>query len=124
MNSTLAKSTDSSAQSRVTYVQPVANILETKHGFVLEAELPGVSKENLEITVEKGEVTLIGHRSAPPAHGTHLYRESRGSDFRRSFTLDPSIDVAKIAARLENGVLRLDLPKMESVKPRRIELAG
>jgi HSP20 family protein len=125
MNSTLNKpeSQPGAAQNganRVNYLTPLANILETKDGYVLEAEMPGVNKDGLEITVENGELTIVGHRAAVESRGRELYRESRAVDFRRSFELDPSIDTAKIAARIDQGVLTLQLPKAEAVKPRKI----
>jgi len=54
--------------------------------------------------------------------GQQVYRESRGWDYRRVFELDPSIDASKVSARIEQGVLKLQLPKAESVKPRKIEV--
>jgi HSP20 family protein len=54
--------------------------------------------------------------------GQALYRESRPHDFRRVYELDPTIDTSRISARIENGVLIVNLPKAESVKPRRIEV--
>ena len=125
MNSTLSNptSSDVAAQNganRVNYLTPLANILESKDGYVLEAEMPGVNKDGLEITVENGELTIVGRRAAVEARGRELYRESRATDFRRSFELDPSIDTAKITAKIDRGVLTLHLPKAESVKPRKI----
>ncbi len=105
---------------RVNYLTPPANIFETKDGYVLEAELPGVNKEGLEVTVENNLLTLTGKRSAgAPAEET-VYRESRDLDYRRVFDLDPSIDAGKITAKIESGVVTLALPKAESVKPRKI----
>jgi len=102
------------------YVTPEVNIFETKDGFVLEAEMPGVNRDGLEITLEGNELTLLGHRADGfTAAGTH-YRESKGADFRRVFELDPAIDAGKINARVEQGVLTLTLPKTEKVKPRKI----
>jgi HSP20 family protein len=49
-----------------------------------------------------------------------VYRETRGFDYRRAFEIDPSIDTAKITAKIDQGVLTLTLPKAESVKPRKI----
>jgi HSP20 family protein len=108
--------------SRVNYLTPLANILETKDGYILEAEMPGVNKDGLEITVENGELTIVGRRAAVESRGRELYRESRAFDFRRSFELDPSIDTTKISARIEQGVLKLQLPKAEAVKPRKISV--
>jgi len=107
---------------RVNYVTPVANILETGDGYILEAEMPGVGKDGLEVTVENGELAIVGRRADRDLPGEALYRESRPLDFRRVFDLDPSIDTAKITAKMEQGILTLTLPKAEQVKPRRIEV--
>ncbi len=107
---------------RVTYVTPVANILETTDGYVVEVEMPGVSKDGLEVTVENGELILVGRRTEKEMPGTALYRESRTVDYRRVFDLDPSIDTSKVTARMEQGILTLTLPKAEEVKPRRIQV--
>src|SRR5688572_26677416 len=123
MNATLTKPESQPAQngaSRLNYLTPLANILDTSDGYVLEAEMPGVNKDGLEITVENGELTIAGHRAAVEERGRPVYRESRGFDYRRTFELDPSIDSAKISARIDQGVLTLHLPKAESVKPRKI----
>lgn len=107
---------------RVSFLTPLANILETGDGYLLEAEMPGVNKEGLEITVENGELVIFGRRAVRETKGHEIYRESRPLDYRRVFELDPSIDTAKINAKIEQGVLRLQLPKAESVKPRKITI--
>ena len=107
---------------RLTFVTPVANILETADGYLLEAEMPGVAKDGLEVTVENGELVLLGRRADKNLPGTALYRESRPLDYRRVFDLDPSIDTTKITAKMEQGILHLTLPKAEQVKPRRIQV--
>jgi HSP20 family protein len=104
------------------YVTPLANIVETNDGYVLEAEMPGVSRDGLEITVENGDLTIMGRRKNYESAGVLLYGESRGADFRRTFEIDPSIDTAGIAAKIEQGVLTLHLPKAEAVKPRKISV--
>ncbi len=112
--------TTANGTSRVNYLTPLANILETKDAYVLEAELPGVTKDGLEVSVENGELTLVGRRSAAVPECRTVYRESRGLDYRRSFELDPAIDTTRIEAKLDQGVLTLTLPKAEFVKPRKI----
>ena len=102
------------------YVSPEVNIFETNDGYVLEAEMPGVSKEGLEITLEGNEMTLVGRRKDDVAPGEPLFRERALADYRRGFELDPAIDTAKIAAKIDQGLLTLTLPKSERVKPRRI----
>lgn len=106
--------------AREEFVSPEVNIFETKDGYVLEAEMPGVNKEGLEITLEGTEITIVGHRQPEPMPGSPLFRESQGWDFRRVFELDPAIDTSKISASMEQGVLTLTLPKSEKVKPRKI----
>ena len=105
---------------RISTLTPVVNILETTDGYVLEAEMPGVNKEGLDITVENGELILVGRRSDKDAPGTAVYRESRQWDYRRVFDLDPAIDTTRISAKIDQGILTLTLPKAEEVKPRRI----
>ena len=105
---------------RITYLTPPANIFETKDGYTLETEMPGVGKNGLEITVENSQLTLVGKRSDTAMPGEVVWRESRDLDYKRAFDLDPSIDTAKIIAKIENGVVTLTLPKAESVKPRKI----
>jgi HSP20 family protein len=107
---------------RVTFVTPAANILETAEGYVLEAEMPGVGKDGIEVTVENGELIIVGRRADKETQGTALYRESRPLDYRRVFDLDPAIDTTKITAKIDQGVLTLTLPKAEEVKPRRIQV--
>lgn len=102
------------------YVSPEVNIYENPQGYLLEAEMPGVSKEGLEITLEGNEITITGHRRRDAAAGTALFRERRETDYRRVFELDPAIDTTKIAAKMDQGVLTLTLPKSERVQPRKI----
>ena len=108
---------------RISYVVPATNIAETPEGYLLEAEMPGVLKDGLEVSVGDGELTIIGRRSSEERRGVALHRESRLADYRRIFELDPSIDTSKISAKLDNGVLFLHLPKTEAVKPRKIEVS-
>jgi HSP20 family protein len=102
------------------FVSPEVNIFETNDGYVLEAEMPGVGKEGLEITLEGNEITIVGHRRNEVAPGSPLFRERALADYRRVFELDPAIDTARVSAKMDQGVLTLTLPKSEAVKPRRI----
>lgn len=101
-------------------IAPAATVLENADGYTLEVEMPGVSKETLEMWVENNELTVLGRRSLPAVEGTLVHRESRSENFRRTFELDPSIDAEKISAKIEQGVVSLTLPKAEQVKPRKI----
>ena len=105
------------------FVTPVVNIFETQDGYALEAEMPGVNKSGLEITLEGNEITIIGRKAAEPVNGEVLFRERSTADFRRVFELDPAIDTGKISAKMEQGILTLALPKSEHVKPRKIAVS-
>lgn len=102
---------------------PDVNIYEKPEEYVLEAEMPGVSRAGLEVILENSVLTIVGRRSADPLPGNALYRESRVADFRRSFEIDPLIDAGRINARLDQGLLTLRLPKVPQAKPRRIAIA-
>ncbi len=120
MNDTVQQEARTGTQRVADYVSPEVNIVETKDGYVLEAEMPGVNKSGLELTIENTELTIVGHRHVEPLSGEALLHESRNFDYRRVFELDPAIDTGKISARMEQGVLTLTLPKSERVKPRKI----
>jgi HSP20 family protein len=107
---------------RQEYTLPEVNIFEEKDGYTLEAEMPGVSKDGLEVRLEGNELTIVGHRQRVAAPGELVFRESQTADYRRVFELDPAIDTGRIAARMNQGVLTLTLPKSEEVKPRRIAI--
>src|SRR5215467_6695130 len=122
MKATLQKDSRSTGQTK-SYVTPEVNILENKDGYVLEAEMPGVNKDGLEITLEGTEISIVGRRrDEQPISGTALFQESTNADYRRVFELDPAIDTSKVSARMDQGILTLTLPKSERVKPRRISV--
>ena len=104
----------------VQYGTPLADVESTKEGYTIHAEMPGVDKSGLEITVDNGELTILGHRHPEEFSGEPVYREIRSTGFRRVYELDPAIDTSNIAARIDQGVLTLTLPKAESVEPRKI----
>lgn len=104
------------------YLTPPCNIRETKDGYILEAEMPGVGKGGIDITVENNELVLYGRRTTTELKGDVVYHESRWLDYRRVFDLDPSIDTTKINAKIEQGLLTVLLPKTENVKPQKIKV--
>lgn len=126
MNAVAEKKTERKGNGVVLNERPFAapdvNIYETADGYVLQAEMPGVTKEGLEIILEGNTVTFIGRRQEGARPGNVLYSESRGTNFRRVFELDPAIDTDKISAEMRQGLLTLRLPKAERVKPRKIEI--
>jgi HSP20 family protein len=120
MQTTLENQTTNHQPARENYIAPNVNILENKEGYVLQAEMPGVGKEGLEVTVEGTEITITGRRNPETTVGEPLFRERSTADYRRVFELDPAIDTAKISAKITQGILTVTLPKSEQVKPRKI----
>jgi len=105
-------------------VKPLYEVRETDDAYGVTVFLPGVSKENLEITAEAGEFRIVGRRSWNQPEGwTALYRESTDAAYELSLAHDNAIDADKIAAELRDGVLRVSLPKAESLKPRKIQVS-
>ena len=110
---------------RRNYVAPPANITANENEYCVELEMPGVDKQGLEITVEGSELTIIGRRKKELPEGELVYSESPLlADYRRVFELGADVDTSKIRAEMDQGVLKLHLPKREAAKPRKIEVAG
>ncbi|MCS7090000.1 MAG: Hsp20/alpha crystallin family protein [Verrucomicrobiota bacterium] len=108
-------------QTRRRWLVPAVNIYETPTEFVIEAEMPGVNREGLEVLLEGHELTIRGRRCPETGEGRYLVRERDiGLEYRRRFELDPALDPSKVSARLEQGLLTLVLPKAEAFQPRRI----
>lgn len=122
MKATLEQATTNNRPAREEYVAPNVNIFETTEGYVMQAEMPGVSKDGLEITLEGHEITITGRRNPEIIQGETLFRERESADYRRVFELDPAIDSAKISAKIEQGILTITFPKSEQVKPRKISV--
>ena len=103
---------------------PQVDIFENQDQIVLEAELPGMKPENVEISIENNILTLHGERKfEKKAEGDNFHRVERSyGSFTRSFTLPPTVSSENANAEFENGVLRLTLAKREEAKPRRIEI--
>src|SRR5438105_7818598 len=123
MNTTGRENRIGERVQREQFIAPVSSVIEDMDRYTLQVEMPGVNKEGLEISVENNELTILGRRSLPTIEGTLIHRESRTDNFRRSFELDPSINTARIAAKIEQGVVTLTLPKAEQVKPRKIAVS-
>jgi HSP20 family protein len=102
---------------------PAVDIFENDHSITLLADMPGVKASDLEVDLRENVLTLTG-RVTPPgtAKESNVLREYRTGTFFRQFTLSEAIDQPKIDAQLTDGVLRLELPKVEKAKPRQITI--
>ena len=103
---------------------PALNVWETDAAYHLEAELPGVRSEDLELTVEENELLLKGERKAPEVEGSAVRRERNLGHFERRLALPLPVAADAVVARLEDGILTVTLPKHESTRPRRIPVNG
>jgi len=110
-------------QAQATPLVPAVDIWEDAQGITLEADMPGVAKDNLSIGIDGDTLTLEGTVAlGEPAKMQDVYAEVRVAQYRRSFTLSRDLDRDRIEAHLANGVLTLRIPKTEAAKPRRIEV--
>jgi HSP20 family molecular chaperone IbpA len=104
-------------------MRPMADIHETKEGVTLYIDLPGVSKDALEINIDQNVLTIEGELNLnTPDDLQPTYMDVNTGVFSRQFTLSAELDSTKIAANLVNGVLKLNIPRSEKHKPRKIEV--
>jgi HSP20 family protein len=108
-------------RSQEQYVVPPVDIYETGEGLIVNADLPGVAKENMDIRVENNLLTIRG-KAAHLAPGEPIYREYGLMNFFRQFELNERVEQTKISAELKHGVLTLNLPKAEEAKPKKIDV--
>ena len=106
------------------YLRPAASVVENADGYLVEADLPGVAREGLELTVDQDILSIVGKRGQRKLGDRNLHRETKSADYRRVFELGREIDRQRVEARFEQGVLRVFLPKVEAVKPRRVEVVS
>jgi HSP20 family protein len=105
---------------------PAMDLVETDEHFVLRADLPGLTQDDVKIELEDTTLTVSGERKAEhESKGEGYYRVERAfGSFARSLTLPQGVDPEAVAASFENGVLEIRVPKPEARKPRRIEISG
>lgn len=109
-----------------TWGGPALNVYEEGEQLMVEAQLPGLKPEDLDINVEQGVLTISGQTVSEEerTERNYLVREHRTGRFSRSLRLPATYDADACTARFEHGVLRLSFPKSESAKPRRIQIGG
>lgn len=104
-------------------VVPAVDIFEDQTGFTVVADLPGVSKDRLDVKVQDGNLVMEAEASLPTPEGLRLrHAEIQAPGYFRAFTLGPDFDTTKIEANLQDGVLTLRIPRSEKARPRRIEV--
>lgn len=104
--------------------RPAVDIVEEKQRFVLRADLPGVDREAVDVSMEDGFLTITGDRAAEDrseVDGIERYERASGRFYRR-FSLPEAANAESIKARMHNGILEIDIPKLAEVQPRRIDI--
>ena len=105
-------------------VYPAMNAWDTGDTVCVEAEVPGISKDGLEVYAVGNELTIKGQREAPDGDGLTYHRQERCAvEFTRALTLPFDVDADHVEAELKDGVLTVRLPKAETAKPKRIAVA-
>ncbi len=101
------------------------NVVENKDNFTLTAEVPGLTEKDIEIEIKDGRMTLKGHveESQEKEEKNYRMQEFSRRSFERSFTIGEGVDQDNISAKLDNGVLKLVLPKKEEAKPKTVKVA-
>ena len=129
MSKALAKTQDTQdvalqQQQQKQFRQPAVDISERENEFVIEADMPGVKEENIDIQFHQGDLTISGKVDVPEkTNDNYRFRQFESTDFYRAFRIGESVDAANISAHCTDGVLTVHLPKAEKLKPRRIEVA-
>jgi HSP20 family protein len=116
--------TRSESTRNVPIFVPTVDIYENEAGLTLLADMPGVAIENVDIDLEKDQLTIKGSVPADTMEGTALLREYVVGDYYRQFILSKEIDQGKIEAAMKDGVLKVFLPKVEAAKPRKIKVSA
>jgi HSP20 family molecular chaperone IbpA len=104
---------------------PPVDICEDAEGITLVADMPGVSRERLNIQIDGDKLSIDGEASIEMPEGMEaLFAEVRATHFRRSFTLSRELETDKINAQMKDGVLTLKIPKRAELQPRKIEVSA
>jgi HSP20 family molecular chaperone IbpA len=104
-------------------VRPPVDIWEDKEGITLCADMPGVSKDRLNLRIDGNNLIVEGQvKFELPENAEALYADVRSSFYRRSFSLSGELETGKIEASLKNGLLTLRIPKRAELRPRKIEV--
>ncbi|MGE5430746.1 MAG: Hsp20/alpha crystallin family protein [Syntrophomonadaceae bacterium] len=111
------------ALEKESWVGPLVDIYETEDAYTLIADMPGVSKDNVRIKLEDGELVIMGRIDYYDRTGkNYILNETQIGNYYRKFHISDGVDDSKIDARLENGQLKIHMPKHERLKPKNIEI--
>ncbi|MBU0673180.1 MAG: Hsp20/alpha crystallin family protein [Proteobacteria bacterium] len=120
-NELIKKEESMPARRDIPAIAPLVDIYENDHEILMHADMPGVAKEDISINIDNGKLSILGTRKTQTS-GAETWVEFGDVEYVRTFSVPQSIDVAKVNAELNDGVLHLHLPKSEAAKPRQIEI--
>ena len=105
---------------------PKVNVIENDNSFHLEAETPGMMEKDINVEVHNGVLTIKGHKNNHGSTKNENYhiREFSNPGFQRNFKLSDRVNTEKVSAKIENGILKVDLPIHEQVKPQKIQVTA
>ncbi|MBW7908698.1 MAG: Hsp20/alpha crystallin family protein [Kiritimatiellae bacterium] len=113
----------SEQEQKLPVFAPATDVYETAKEIVLFVDVPGVTPDQIDVSLENRTLTISARRTAPDqVEHKAVHREFGSVEYRRTFTLTKDVDRNGIVARIKNGVLRLSLPKAAETQPRRIEV--
>ena len=105
-------------------VAPPVDICENADEVLVVADVPGVASDGVELNFENNQLSIRASVTLPEMDGSPLFREFAEVDYRRVFELAPGIDAEKISAELNDGSLKIHLPKSAALKPRQIPISA
>ncbi len=115
---------EGSSDVKKNFFKPCCDIYETEGKVCLELEMPGITRENLDVKIVDDKLIIHGKRDDEHHSGTILLKERRKGDFYNEFSIDDTIDRNKIEASLSNGIALIVMGIKESEKPRKIKITA
>lgn len=101
---------------------PPTDLYETEDAYVVESELPGLTRDDIEVSLEDGTLSISGRREETAEEKSYRRRERAEGRFERRFRLPRSVEAEDVEARMENGILRVRVPKAAEARSRKIEV--
>jgi len=104
-------------------ITPKVDIRESADEVIMLVDMPGIDRHDIQLTIDQGELKLVGHAESHMVEKRHLeYGEYESCDYERVFVLSKDLDVPKIEAEIRSGVLRIVLPKTAAARPKKIKV--
>jgi HSP20 family molecular chaperone IbpA len=118
-----SKDVQSKSREQEIVFAPAVNIFENNHGITVQAEMPGVSKDRLNVQADRNSLLIEGDIAIDmPAGIQALYADVQGTKYRRSFVLSGELEIDQIEAQLKDGQLTVRIPKRAKYRPRKVEV--